>query len=185
MGIEIGFDLYPCLQPNELKIWESFLAEVQTCYQDDPVSKVTDLGVVFSVGEEPILFTEGVYFRRFSSKITQEKNAEPYISKITNIARKYFKERIIFWSTYGSDDEIAPIYEWEEVYKAEKEARLRVNEKKLQTQASESNLVEDFIAHVEMEEKNQNSEVPCLDPVNVLEEEEVSQSGNADEEIER
>ena len=108
MSLEIGFDLYPCLQKNELPLWDEFLSAVKTHYAQDPVVQVTDLGLLFKVGKNPILLSEGIYFRRFSSDLFPESNAGPYIRQVIDIAKNIFgkkskSERIIPWNTYTFD----------------------------------------------------------------------------------
>ena len=74
-----------------------------------------------------------MYFRRFSSKISSDHTESPekYIREIAEIARSIFGyERIIFWTTYGSEEETNAHYTWKEVHDAEKEARLEFKSNK-------------------------------------------------------
>jgi hypothetical protein len=122
MGFDIGFDLSPPLSPSDADrvLWDTFLKEIRSTFKDDVVFKEDELKIEFTVGEHPNLWKNGIFFRRFSSKITGScAVAEPYITQVGKIAQRIFGDnRVHFWSECGYKGENYPIYCWTEVYAA-------------------------------------------------------------------
>ena len=129
MNVKLGFDLYPPLtqaEPEELTKWSLFLNKVQAVCREDPLLKTDDKKFVFQLGNNPAtLLRNGIYFRRFSSVVTDSsQEAHTYVVSIFNLAKVLFEGRVFFWSEYGYEDEPMPKYTSEEIQEAE-EAYLR------------------------------------------------------------
>jgi hypothetical protein len=92
MGVVIGFDMVPPLEPESQSRWEKFLDAILMRYHDDPVIKLDQLEIEFAVGEHPNLPRAGYAFRQFSSRVSGPRTslAAPYIREVYQIA-------LIFW----------------------------------------------------------------------------------------
>jgi hypothetical protein len=118
MGIDVGFDLYPPLKATDIGQWSRFLLAVSTEFVSDAVVVVKEDGEIeFQVGEHPIIYSDPTRFRRFSSKITGRcGSAESYIEQVYTIAKRYFGNRICWWSGYIDNPNF--MYTWTEVHEA-------------------------------------------------------------------
>jgi hypothetical protein len=118
MGIDVGFDLYPPLKHTDVDQWSRFLQAVCTEFASDAVVVVKDDEIEFQAGEHPTLYADPTRFRRFSSKVTGGGSiaVEPYIKQVYAIAKRYFGNRIFWWSEYC--DMSNEKYTWSEVYDA-------------------------------------------------------------------
>jgi hypothetical protein len=114
MGVDVGFDMVPPLEPESQSRWENFLDSV---LQDDPVVKLNQLEIEFEVGEHPCLPRAGYAFRRFSSKVSGSSLAEPYIREVYKIARRHFGAQVELWNEYVDQ---CGHYGWDEVHAVKK-----------------------------------------------------------------
>ena len=118
MGIDVGFDMFPLLNNNDIdnNKWNSFLKEIMTHFREDSNLLISDKGITFSVGEHPFLPKEGYLFKRFSSKVSGScGESEKYIKQVFEIIKKHFNN-IHYWSEYDYEYK-EPIYSWKEIYK--------------------------------------------------------------------
>ncbi|KAF9030955.1 hypothetical protein BDZ89DRAFT_1064279 [Hymenopellis radicata] len=127
MGIDIGFDFFPPIDANNIgdtALWDLFLKDVIDEYRRDPNVEVKENGdIQVKQSEHPILFHEGHKFRRFSSKVSGRLagDVQSYLTRVCSIARDHFNDRVHWWSEYGYEGEPRAIYDWNEVYAANKE----------------------------------------------------------------
>lgn len=115
MGIDVGFDFWPILSDsdNDIRRWINFLNDVTYIYKDDPNFNRDGATIKFRVGEHPTLPENGRIFRRFSSKITGScGSVEPYISRVSHIAKQHFPNQVHPW--HEALDEYG-VYTWSEV----------------------------------------------------------------------
>jgi hypothetical protein len=116
--VEVGFDFYPHLREHEKDQWNSFYEEVLKEFHDDPNVEITNEKLMFHAGQNPILFKEGVNFRRFSSTIPEDDDRIlRYFETVYKLACIHFGTRIHRWekNTNGVEDPF-PIYSWPQVY---------------------------------------------------------------------